>query len=1124
MNYIFLTDKVCDELKNRYSVYKKESNSNAEFNSYINEIFNPSNRGIIYNKIHEKPLKIKIWSSTISLTLEEWPERNGLKAIDFKNIDIEKFNLMLKFCNVLEGEWDFALLYSQVESGADLEYLKEESSFNVEKNKFDKFSEYWKSYDLVTEKREEKAREEKEKSKTKFSKLAVNFDNNTVIFKLQYNDYKFKEGQRITMSSLNNSGVDSKHITIGDVINYDISLDQLVVVCLELDILLQLAENKKNTSGYISIDDIGTMSMLKRQKTALKKLFDRETANIGLKDFIPNIYEADINKKQVISDNEFSEYYEEMNKSQQEAVKRSLECKDIYLIQGPPGTGKTTVICEIIRYLSKKGKDILVSSQNHLAVDNVLQQIGDEEYIRAIRLGKEDKIELGCEKFSLTNRVKDIQQRITQRLLNCEQEYNEINIKLENDENIYNCYKELQNDIKVVLSLVNSYKEHNFIKAEFHDKKLKYEDKEDLAKNQLNEIEEKFQKNKQELKFLINIVDKNNFNRESIQKLSNLIVSCDIDENSVQITHIYTNVLEALQKVIRTAKENEIKIKDYITNLNELELIFKEHKDRILSLGAQFETASDSVKEAILDKINEEKENLKNFKYKYRSKDYDLKLLISKRNHIEDEINHWKEQADTYKLMVEDIISKTSNEYISKKDFIELVELRTELLEKLDNRIDLLKMIQYIPEYDKMSKLENELSDIQLNLKSIEENLGIESKVLSAIDSKIETYKKQENIDFILKYNNISIYDLDKDFVHNMKAFVEEYDNLSHKLKLFNSTKELRKNWSNELKTYQPSFEDMYIGVSNVVCSTCSGIAAANNNYFLEKEFDYVIIDEAAKCFSSELIIPMVKGKKIILVGDHKQISPIIEKEILEEMEAEKEFTKEELNAYLKSSLFGIMFKDAPKELKTVLNTQYRMNADISRFVSKRFYDSNLVDGKNIINKIHGINELINGMYWVDTGSNENSTEIKCGNSYYNEKEIQITITLLKWLDNKLTSRKNVGIISPYRVHTSNLRDQLVNHDFLNMDIEINTIDAFQGREKQIIIMNCVRNNLAGNFGHTSGSARMNVAISRAQELLFIIGNEDFIESNKGRANSLYDLLEYLKKSNNILNLDFFQC
>ena len=102
-------------------------------------------------------------------------------------------------------------------------------------------------------------------------------------------------------------------------------------------------------------------------------------------------------------------------------------------------------------------------------------------------------------------------------------------------------------------------------------------------------------------------------------------------------------------------------------------------------------------------------------------------------------------------------------------------------------------------------------------------------------------------------------------------------------------------------------------------------------------------------------------------------------------------------------------------------------------------------------------------------------------------------------LEKNATERKTVGIISPYKAYMIKL-DEKINSDlYPNLDIEINTVDAFQGREKQIVIINFVRNNNQKEVGFIANDSRMNVAISRAQELLFIVGNSDFVDDNKNR-------------------------
>ena len=115
-----------------------------------------------------------------------------------------------------------------------------------------------------------------------------------------------------------------------------------------------------------------------------------------------------------------------------------------------------------------------------------------------------------------------------------------------------------------------------------------------------------------------------------------------------------------------------------------------------------------------------------------------------------------------------------------------------------------------------------------------------------------------------------------------------------------------------------------------------------------------------------------------------------------------------------------------------------------------------------------------------------------------------------------------MGIIAPYKEQKHRLTEELEGLEFVNLSIEINTVDAFQGREKNYIIMNIVRNNENRSIGHTANYARINVALSRAQELMFLVGNESFISTNKDKAFKLNQVLQHIKTKDRLLNEQFF--
>ena len=266
------------------------------------------------------------------------------------------------------------------------------------------------------------------------------------------------------------------------------------------------------------------------------------------------------------------------------------------------------------------------------------------------------------------------------------------------------------------------------------------------------------------------------------------------------------------------------------------------------------------------------------------------------------------------------------------------------------------------------------------------------------------------------------------------------------------------------------------------------------------KEFDSVIVDEISKATPVELFLPILLGKRIILVGDHKQLPPMLEiasgdSHSLEEWAEEAKIPTEDLD--IETTLFERLWekhKDIP-QVRAMLTKQYRMHFKIQRLVKSFYTDS---DGKLEC----GISEeeqrnmsvASDGVFagrhaiWVDT--NNNSMESQDGTSFANNDEIQIVKKLLQALpnDNKLS----VGVITFYGAQLRRLCDEikpLFSKKFPDGKLIFGTVDRFQGRECDVIICSLVRKNKKGNIGFAAKPNRINVAFSRARRLLCIVGN-----------------------------------
>lgn len=276
---------------------------------------------------------------------------------------------------------------------------------------------------------------------------------------------------------------------------------------------------------------------------------------------------------------------------------------------------------------------------------------------------------------------------------------------------------------------------------------------------------------------------------------------------------------------------------------------------------------------------------------------------------------------------------------------------------------------------------------------------------------------------------------------------------------------------------------------SHVVCTTLSG--SANSTLASQQLlFSTVIIDEAAQCIELSALIPLKYGaKKCIMVGDPNQLPPTV-------------ISQEAAKLKYEQSLFVRMFHQHSNDV-SMLDTQFRMHPDISRFPSKEFYQGRLKDGPSMAEKStrpwHASDLFAPYRFFAVQGKMERS---KSTMSYQNRHEAdeaaRLVRSLLETYPNYDFSGQ-IGVISPYRQQISTLRDRF--KKILGRDAELfcdfSSIDGFQGQEKDIIILSCVRAERdAGGVGFVGDIRRMNVAITRARTSLWILGHPETLMAN----------------------------
>ena len=276
-------------------------------------------------------------------------------------------------------------------------------------------------------------------------------------------------------------------------------------------------------------------------------------------------------------------------------------------------------------------------------------------------------------------------------------------------------------------------------------------------------------------------------------------------------------------------------------------------------------------------------------------------------------------------------------------------------------------------------------------------------------------------------------------------------------------------------------------GEARVIASTLTGAA----NRVLEGEkYSTLFIDEAAQALEAACWIAIRKAGRVVLAGDHCQLPPTV-KSIMA------------LKGGLGKTLMERIVENKP-ETVTLLKMQYRMNEQIMKFSSDWFYNG-MVESAPMVSH-RGILDYDIPMMWIDTAECDGKEEFVGENfGRINRAEAEMTLQTLQQYLEKIGKQRileesiDVGIISPYRAQVQLLRKELRKREFFRPYrhlLTVNTVDGFQGQERDIILISLVRSNDGGDIGFLRDLRRMNVAITRARMKLIILGSSETMTSH----------------------------
>lgn len=296
-----------------------------------------------------------------------------------------------------------------------------------------------------------------------------------------------------------------------------------------------------------------------------------------------------------------------------------------------------------------------------------------------------------------------------------------------------------------------------------------------------------------------------------------------------------------------------------------------------------------------------------------------------------------------------------------------------------------------------------------------------------------------------------------------------------------------------------------FLANANVIGATCIHTAAGMYNDIYRK-FDCVIMDEASKATPAETLVPLQFASKVVLVGDHRQLPPYIDDEIKDDLVREKEESGDH-DKHDESLFEKFVGLENSEKCTIMLNNQRRMTKQIGDLISKFFYDYALKTPDDRANEPNKIMEKGKpSLIFIDTSGRENREDKKApdGTSRLNELNANVVIETLKSLDEYLGRQDKkdtkVAVISAYKGQTRYLSPKTkdLNRNFKCIQVlDPATVDSFQGRKERIVIYDIVRSGSKAKIGFLDNPKRLNVALSRAQWLLVIIGDKEFLMNAK---------------------------
>ena len=864
---------------------------------------------------------------------------------------------------------------------------------------------------------------------------------------------------------------------------------------------------------YIVYDNRAEKAKISRQETALNNFYSGFVKNPYLSTYLFN--PESLSSVQA----EFSDwtwYLESLNEKQKEAVRKAVSSNGIFLLQGPPGTGKTQVIAETVAQMVKKGKKVLISSETHKAIDNVFERLPKIAEIVPIRLIPSNNNKKDDNEYDPKFLVDNFYGNISTNMKKAIERYRNFRRNKEEFSETYDKLKLLKSKIeksqkvldeanKEIAGLESKAKKLNSQISALAYSRDDIRIERDVLIRTKRHIENDNLRPDEDVNIqliirlhddLASLFDKNTFADIDLALWVQNINQIKMDEIERELAVVNPKS----KKTILEVKRREIKSKMDACK-DEIDVVISEKKDEydalrkeLISIKNQIDTITDSAP-TDLDLLN-----IFNYPYLVANVDSIKRTIESLKEHISERKNQYIEEVNGSLNAVETKLNNVEEKIAVLKKQIKVINDSIIEIQGRDDVQDIQK---------NKGKLETEINkffkdfEIAEPYKDIDEALTIIKRRWNELENDFER-KEKENKEKIPMYEKISNYLSMEDVI---EADRKEY------------TKDLFDN----------------ANVFGITCTSNDRFSGRNVDALSEYNIDdfdiksvgidVVIIDEVSKSSFIDLLIPILYGKTVILVGDHRQLPPMYEFSKLQDDDfkgLDENIINKDINkkftALYEECFFKTLFERIPESYKTMLVQQYRCHEHIMN-VFNHFYQGELklgFAGQNNTKK-HNVKLISNGrciiepdkhIYFVDCKKNE--THEQDSTSMYNTGEAKVVAELIRKLNDYFKRNPNIeklsiGVICTYRDQARRIKEILksekVKTDAFKTDAEkmiISTVDDFQGDERDIIILSTVRNpeNPAkSNPGFILAYQRINVALSRARRMLVMVGNRRYLES-----------------------------